>query len=122
MFQLPNSGPIKARLFQHSATSGVVQSFYANCDGAFCYAVYSVCGTDLILTKVDRHPRASDEEAHKGGDAIDLLLANQAAWLGVRRLFVVHPDNTAELVRTYEPHPAVLLEGYNTTSRTAYLN
>jgi len=122
MFQLPNSCPIKARIFQHSATSGVVQAHYKNCDGAFCYAVYSVCGTDLILTKVDRHPCASDEEAQKGGDAIDLLLANKAAWLGVRRLFVVHPDNTSELVRTYEPHPAVLLEGYNNTSRTAYIN
>lgn len=120
MFQLPNSGPIKARLFQHSATSGVVQGFYSNCEGAFCYAVYSVCGTDLILTKVDRHPRATDEEAHKGGDAIDLLLANHAAWLGVRRLVVIHNDNSCEVVRTYEPHPAVLVQGYNTTSRTSY--
>jgi hypothetical protein len=122
MFELPNNGPIKARLFQHSANSGVVQAHYENCEGAFCYVVYAVCGTDLILTKVDRHSRATEEEGRKGGNAIDLLLANHAAWLGVRRLFVIHPDNQCELVKTYEPHPALLLEGYNTTSRTSYIN
>jgi hypothetical protein len=121
MFQSPNSGPIKARLFQHSANTGVVQAHYENCEGAFCYVVYSVCGTDLTISSLSRHPRASDEEAQKGGNAIDLLLANQAAWLGVTRLFIIHPDDTVELARTYEPHPAVLMAGYN-TNKTVYIN
>jgi hypothetical protein len=123
MFQLPNSGPIKARFFQHSANTGVVQAHYENCDGAFCYVVYSVCGTDLILTKVDRHPRATDEEAQKGGDAIDMLFANKAAWLGVTRLLMIAPgtDKCIE-VRTYETNPTMLAQGYNTASRTSYIN
>jgi hypothetical protein len=120
MFELPDKGIIKARI--HFCSNGAVaQAHYENCDGAFFYVTFAISGTDFIITSVGRHSRATDDEARLGGDAIDSLLALEAAKRGVTKLFIIHPGDKVEWVRTYEPCITALTQ-LPATNRPIYLN
>jgi len=53
------------------------------------------------------HPLLTAKEAQLAGDAIDLVLAQEAAKFGVKQLFIIHPNDTTELVREYQIQPFV---------------
>ena len=120
MFTLPNS-PIKARLYLHGSNTGVVQARYKNCEGAFCYITYAVVGTDLVITQFAVHSRATTKEAQAAGDEIDVVLEKEAQMRGLRRLLLIHPDDTVEVVREYEVQPFTI-EFDDRNKPIAYLN
>jgi hypothetical protein len=121
MFQLPNKGPIGAHLSDHGSFGGVVKACYETCEEPVAWATFARSGTDFIIMTYGIHARLTGSQATEAGNAIDLLLAKEAAKLGVTNLFLVHPDETVELVRTYEPCITALTQLPSTT-RPTYLN
>jgi hypothetical protein len=96
MFQLFNKGPIKAHLSHHSFGE-VVKACYETCEEPVAFAHFARSGSDFIIMKYGIHPRLTSSQATEAGNAIDVLLAQEAAKRGVTNLFLVHPDDTVEL-------------------------
>jgi hypothetical protein len=121
MFPSFNNTPTKTKLTHHGSFEGKVEAWCESCDEAVSFVKFVRSGTDFIILSIGQHPRITHEAALLAGDLIDLALAKEAALHGVTKLFIVHPNDTVALVRTYEPCVSALKQ-LSVTHRPQYLN
>lgn len=112
--------PTITKLTHHGSFGGVVEAFCDACREAVSWVNYIRSGNDFIILKFGIDPHVLIKDATCAGDLIDAALEREAMRLGVTKLFLVHRDETVELVRTYKPQPFTM-PSYNTTY-AQYLN
>jgi len=74
-----------------------------------------------LITAWVINPKATEEDAHQSGDALDNLLAQYAQLEGVTKLFMLQGGNTCTEVRIYEPR-ITYGQALPTITRIAYSN
>jgi len=105
----------------HYGPGGVIQAFAENVEQAACVVTFVQSGSDFVITSYIVAPGVTSKVARLAGDAIDSVLEQEAAKRGVRNLYIIHKDDTVELVRTYEVQPSVM--GLGATDQTiSYIN
>jgi hypothetical protein len=117
-----SNNKIVTRLYHHGSCGGVVQACYENVEEAVSFVTFAVSGGDIVITSFGVNSHVTAKEAQLAGDAIDSVLEQVAAKLGVTKLFIVHPNDPTELVRTYTPQPFAMGLSYNHNTAHSYIN
>jgi hypothetical protein len=127
---LPNSEvPLQPGLQDHTwfrgfdfNTTGIRFAQATNENGVICYVRFVTTDDVILITDFSVNSQATTEEVKQAGDAIDLLLEDEANIAGVSRLLLIKPGSSECIeVRTYTQR-ITHLPKLSTPSHVAYIN